>query len=311
MHPTAPFPLPPPPRHVRHPSLAARPPQTGHYARNPLREPDPSEMRLPPSPDAGRPTGVGVVTFNRLPVLAECVRRVREFTASPYELVVADDGSTDGTADWCRENGVACVTGPNGGAGVNKARALLALMARTDCDPLILLEEECQPDEAGWEARWRAAALRWHHVNFFRPAWHWVSPLAGEGTPMRPLWSEWITGQCTATSRAAMRLVGYPDPRLRGFGEEHVEWTYRFARALGWPPFLGHDASAAPYRRYVGPVLGGGLRDTDAGTYTNRAEIERNIRIHEAIQHDPVYRDPWIDDAERRQMMDAVGRAAL
>src|SRR5258708_9367917 len=49
--------------------------------------------------------GISVVTptHNRLEVLAEVISAlVRQEGAPPFEVVVVDDGSTDGTADWLR-----------------------------------------------------------------------------------------------------------------------------------------------------------------------------------------------------------------
>jgi glycosyltransferase involved in cell wall biosynthesis len=43
---------------------------------------------------------VVIPTFDRLPLLKEAVASVRAQTYARWELVVADDGSTDGTAEW-------------------------------------------------------------------------------------------------------------------------------------------------------------------------------------------------------------------
>jgi glycosyltransferase involved in cell wall biosynthesis len=48
-------------------------------------------------------------TYNRQPVLEKCLRALEQQVFDPklitgYELVVVDDGSTDGTQDWLRQN---------------------------------------------------------------------------------------------------------------------------------------------------------------------------------------------------------------
>jgi glycosyltransferase involved in cell wall biosynthesis len=46
---------------------------------------------------------VVIPTYNRLPILAKCLRAIAEQTLPAphrYEVVVVDDGSTDGTVDW-------------------------------------------------------------------------------------------------------------------------------------------------------------------------------------------------------------------
>ncbi len=36
-------------------------------------------------------------------MLAECVQSIRSYTESPYEIIVVDNGSSDGTIQYCRE----------------------------------------------------------------------------------------------------------------------------------------------------------------------------------------------------------------
>jgi GT2 family glycosyltransferase len=53
-------------------------------------------------PAAARPPSIAavVVTFNRLPLLQECVAALRGQTRRADEIIVVNNGSTDGTADW-------------------------------------------------------------------------------------------------------------------------------------------------------------------------------------------------------------------
>ena len=53
--------------------------------------------------------GIGIITYNRRDVVAETLARVRSHTASPYNLVVADDGSDE------RHRGPAAVAECDGG----------------------------------------------------------------------------------------------------------------------------------------------------------------------------------------------------
>ncbi|MEQ1868645.1 MAG: glycosyltransferase family 2 protein [Vicinamibacterales bacterium] len=59
-----------------------------------------------------------VVTYNRLALLQECVAALRAQTRPPDEIVVVDNGSTDGTADWlAAQPGLTVVTQANLGSG--------------------------------------------------------------------------------------------------------------------------------------------------------------------------------------------------
>lgn len=52
---------------------------------------------------AGRTAGltsIVMLTWNQLPVTQDCVASIRRHTNEPYELIVVDNGSTDGTVDW-------------------------------------------------------------------------------------------------------------------------------------------------------------------------------------------------------------------
>ena len=44
-----------------------------------------------------------VITFNRVAVLRQCVEILRSQTRRPDEIVVVDNGSTDGTSEWLRQ----------------------------------------------------------------------------------------------------------------------------------------------------------------------------------------------------------------
>ena len=100
--------------------------------------------------------GIGIITCNRKDVLAETLARVRAHTTSPYALAVADDGSTDGTADMVRSQNITLVTGRNMGIAWNKNRALFLLSAVVQCDAVILLEDDSFPTSDGWEQEWIA-----------------------------------------------------------------------------------------------------------------------------------------------------------
>jgi glycosyltransferase involved in cell wall biosynthesis/predicted O-methyltransferase YrrM len=187
------------------------------------------------------PAGIAIVTYNRKASLQELVRRLEPHTRGDYRVVVADDGSTDGTQEWVREQGLPLVTGVNRGLAWNKNRGLAWLWERTDCDPLILLEDDVRVWEDGWNEDWIEAGLRWGHVNYALDGG--AGAQLGSGTPKDPYWSGVFGGQCTVTSREAFQLVGYLDSRFRKglcFGREHVEWSDRYRKALWrrWTPAM-------------------------------------------------------------------------
>ena len=48
----------------------------------------------------GRNVGIVVVTYNRLQLLTEVIDALRKQTYNDYQIVVVNNGSTDGTEKW-------------------------------------------------------------------------------------------------------------------------------------------------------------------------------------------------------------------
>lgn len=59
-----------------------------------------------------------VVTYNRKTLLERCFLALKEQTYKTFEILVIDNGSTDGTSEWLHSNGISYITQENsGGAG--------------------------------------------------------------------------------------------------------------------------------------------------------------------------------------------------
>ncbi|HEX7057447.1 MAG TPA: glycosyltransferase family 2 protein [Bacilli bacterium] len=50
-----------------------------------------------------RMTSMIIPSSNGIEMLKECIFSIRQHTPVPYEIIVVDNGSNDGTADFCRE----------------------------------------------------------------------------------------------------------------------------------------------------------------------------------------------------------------
>ena len=68
-----------------------------------------------------------VVTYNRLALLKECIAAINSQTRQPDQIIVVNNGSTDGTAGWLATQDIIVITQPNRGgswgfyAGIKKA----------------------------------------------------------------------------------------------------------------------------------------------------------------------------------------------
>jgi glycosyltransferase involved in cell wall biosynthesis len=239
------------------------------------------------APQPPRNIGIGIITYNRLAVLQKCVQRVHEHTLSPYHLVVADDGSTDGTATWLAKSRIPHITGLNNGCAVNKNRALGYFMQYTDCDPIILIEEDAVPNTPGWESHWIEAATKYGQINFATSYQFDHHYIGGRGSVDNPFWCTMPSAQCTVTRRDELERVGYLDSRFRGYGHEHVEWTMRMFRGREYLTESG-------WQLY--PTLNSGFELCVVKSYENVADIRHNDVVVEEIKNTELYRFPYRED---------------
>lgn len=84
-----------------------------------------------------------IPTYNRLNYLKSCLKSVREQVTPPHEIIIVDDGSTDGTLDWVGQQGDCVLLGQeNGGPGAARnagaRRATGDYLAFLDSDDLWL-----------------------------------------------------------------------------------------------------------------------------------------------------------------------------
>ena len=239
--------------------------------------------------------GIAIITYERRSMLERLVASIAELTTSPYELVIADDGSGDGTAEWCRERGLRVVTGTNRGIAWNKNRGLFAL-AQLGCDPLLLLEDDAYPVERGWERDWIEGTEAWHHMAYHhsKAARHTVS---GAGTPADPFVSPAASAVCLSVSAEVLERVGFFDSRFRGYGHEHAEWTTRIKRAgYGYKVITLPDGRRPKAQLYLKGGLGGGK----ATSFRDDDQARANREVGEALTGEPIFRCPWRTPKERQ-----------
>ena len=241
--------------------------------------------------------GIGVTTFNRGARLETCLDRLRELTSRPFQLVVADGGSTDATVAACAQRRIACITGPNMGIAWNKNRALFFLHRIQECDSIILIEDDCYPNQRGWETEWIEGARKWGHVNF-GGAWFREKVLSGDGTIENPFVSRSLSGQCVAFSDTALSVCGYFDSRFKGYGYEHAEHSSRLVRN-GFGGEMRMVESGTPEPHYY--LLASDLTVFSDESYRDEKSLATNWATWERMHGEPEYRNPWRTKDEFRQ----------
>jgi glycosyltransferase involved in cell wall biosynthesis len=218
---------------------------------------------------------VVIPTFDRLELLRATLRSVEEQERPASRIVVVDDGSTDGSAEWVEAETTATVLrNPGGGWGPARARAegsRLAeaeLIAFLDSDDLLLPSAlrdlgaalEGAPAAPFAFARALVAAREpggWRATGLIRPEPEELRD------PLPALFARNFVPSVGTLLRAAAleRIGGYPTDVT--FAEDHYFWI-RLAQ-LGDPIYV--DALTAVYREHGGGRHTPGRAEAEADAF--------------------------------------------
>ncbi|QBE69208.1 Glycosyl transferase [Synechococcus sp. WH 8101] len=187
---------------------------------------------------------VVIPTYNRRPILEKCLNALEQQQASPllqgYEVVVVDDGSTDGTPDWLRDNShrfphVRLVEQAHGGPaegrnrGVDQARGDVIVFIDSD---LVVTSGFLASHAAALDRTWQQRGDRLcftygaviNTANFADPT--------SERHKLRDLsWAYFATGN-VAIDREVLERSGLFDTGFRLYGWEDLELGERL-RQMG------------------------------------------------------------------------------
>ena len=230
-----------------------------------------------------------IPTHNRLDLLQACVASVRAHTDEPYELIVVDNGSTDGTDDWCRRERIPLLRLPrNEGFPAACNKGLRAAVG----DTLVLLNNDTLATPR-WLANLTAALYSSPDVGIVGPVTNYASgaqqvhyPYAdiaefmriavevNVSNPSRWKRTERIVGLCFVFRRELMEKIGLLDERFSPGHYEDDDYCLR-ARLHGYGLIVCHDAliyheGSASFRR-------------QGAEYQQRI-VERNYRL---------FKDKW------------------
>lgn len=254
-----------------------------------------TSLAVPP-PEMKGNIGIGIVTYNRLEYLQNLINRITKYTTIPYYLVVADDGSNDGTVEWCHSKKIPIVSGANRGVAWNKNRALFHLMEKTDAEIILIVEDDCWPADKYWAQSWGHCTREFHHVNYAHPGISDNSNLpvlSGRGTYKDPYLSSLLAGVCTSSTRQSLEKVGFLDSRFKGYGAEHVEWSIRFNKA--YPVNYKNERRTNLFYQ-----IRCGMEEHDAPSYRDEEQIAQNKTIRATLVNEPIHRNPWQTNKEKK-----------
>jgi GT2 family glycosyltransferase len=123
--------------------------------------PTPSRSPAPALPLVGGgapPVAIVILTWNGLDVTRECIASIRAKTAGvAYRLIVVDNGSTDGTLEWLRDQGDITLIANRENAGFTRGNNQGMAAAPPDHD-LLLLNNDTLIVQENWLERMRDVA---------------------------------------------------------------------------------------------------------------------------------------------------------
>jgi len=92
-----------------------------------------------------------IVTFNRRQLLERCLKAIANQTQKPYQVIVIDNASTDGTKEWLREwltthipQGHLCELESNLGGAHGFAHGMQLALAN-NCDWVWMMDDDAEP----------------------------------------------------------------------------------------------------------------------------------------------------------------------
>ncbi|MCK9860552.1 glycosyltransferase family 2 protein [Paenibacillus sp. ATY16] len=215
-------------------------------------------------------TSIIIPTYNALSHLREAIGTIRKHTKEPYELIVIDNGSTDGTLDYLKQQRIIAISLPVN-TGFPAACNWGMRLARGD--RLLLLNNDVLVT-----SEWLG---RMHSVLDSDPAIGLVGPMTNYASGRQQIamtgrYDEFaerlkidengqcefvnrIIGFCMLFSRSLMQTIGQLDERFSPGHYEDDDYCYRAYRAgyrvaVAKDAFVYHHGSAS-FGRYDGEAL--------------------------------------------------------
>lgn len=248
--------------------------------------------------------GICVRSYNRLQSLQTVIERIKTHTRSSYELIVCDDGSVDGTVEWLKDRGIRHITGRTMTAPWNLNRGLYYFQNYADCRYIMQMNDTIRVWEDGWEDEWLSAAEIWKGIfwsYFDHRRDQFVDPLSrGTGTIHDPYRVAYVGNAFFCVMKDEAKKIGYIDSAFRGGGQYVRDWGCRWARQFA--NIWGEPKEFFPsMNAHVGA-------EWDNNPPTPEEQIASDNLFY-ALQRDPIFRLPWSNEHEERQLKEEVETA--
>lgn len=200
-------------------------------------------------------TSIIIPTHNGLSLLVSCIETIRRHTEVPYEIIVVDNGSTDGTQEYCIQEGLTFIALPtNEGfpAACNRGLAIAS------GDQLLLLNNDVNVTPQ-WLSNMLLALYSAEDVGIVGPVTNYASGRQqvdvvwetqeefmqiacrhNRSNPAKWLEAQRIVGLCFLFKRKLWEIVGQFDERFSPGHYEDDDYCYR-ARQHGFRLIISGD----------------------------------------------------------------------
>lgn len=217
-------------------------------------------------------TSIIIPTYNGLNLLRRCVEHIRAYTDIPYELIVVDNGSKDGTAEYCVRERIFLISLPS---NIGFPAACNLGMKAALGGSLLLLNNDVFVSPR-WLSNMRTALYSREEVGIVGPVTNYASgaqqvkvgyndmegylreaDCRNHSDPSRWREIKRIVGLCYLFKREVMDTIGLLDESFSPGHYEDDDYCYR-ARAAGYKLLLAgdvlvhHEGSASFRSRYPG-----------------------------------------------------------
>lgn len=221
-----------------------------------------------------RLTSIIIPTRNGLELLAACVESIRVHTSSPYEIIVVDNGSADGTLEYCMRERLPFVAfaenagfpaACNAGLKLASGEALLLLnndvvVSKNWIDNLLLcLEQSPDTGIVGPCSNYVSGRQQVSAPYGTMEEYHKWAEETNRSDPSK--WSsiERLVGFCFLFKRELLDAIGYLDERFSPGHYEDDDYCYRarqagFRLVMAGDTFVHHHGSAS-FKKEDGAAL--------------------------------------------------------
>lgn len=198
-------------------------------------------------------TSIIIPNYNGLKVLAPCIESIRKHVHTPYEIIVVDNGSTDGSAEYCLRQRVRLISLP-----FNKGfpDACNYGMLTASGDALLMLNNDTLLTDRALSNMLRCLFSE-RSIGIVGPISNYASGKQQMEEPFTTIddmekrynmpnsakWQEVnrLVGLCFLLKRELMDQIGLFDPRFAPGHYEDDDYCYR-ARQAGYRLMLAGDA---------------------------------------------------------------------